>query len=78
MSPAAKKPSAILQAWTVGQLSVSTDADGNVVAEVPVLEDGQAAATVSVTLTPDRHLTVLWDAAEGSEPLAGFQAWSTD
>jgi hypothetical protein len=68
--------------WHAGALSVSTDAKGNTVIEVPVLGAAEPVATLRAILSPARHLTVVWAAAPGAAapgaaPLTGFQAWST-
>jgi hypothetical protein len=52
--------------------------DGTAELVLPVLDAGNLAGTLTITLTAGRQLRVLWEAEPGAEPLAGFEAWSKE
>lgn len=62
--------------WTVGVPSKSATADGTATASVPLLDNGQLAATLSFTITAGRVLDIRVTNEPGTVGLADFRAWS--
>lgn len=61
--------------WTMTVPTRSVDGEGTAVIVAEISDTEGPQGTLTVRLTADRALSVLWEAADGADGLANFQAW---